>query len=313
MPPRRGTAVAIALLSAALAAAGCGLGAGEGVGSVELTVTREFGSVSMLERTVEASESDTVMRLLESNAEISTRYGGGFVQSIDGIEETQQGGDPYDWFFYVDGVESPIGAADVAIRGDERIWWDYRNWSTTSNVPAVVGSWPAPFAGGYEGRERQVALECEGGGEACRAVRARLEQAGADLVGGSPSGAIRVLVGPWARLRSDPDATPIERGPGVSGVFADFVAENGGYRLRGLGEDGEPARVFGATAGLVAATRRAGVPPVWLVTGQSPAGVRAAAGLLAAETLRDRYAVVTEGGKETPLPVLEATGEEASG
>ena len=171
MPPRRGTAVAIALLSAAFAAAGCGLGAGEDIGSVELTVTREFGSVPMLERTVEATESDTVMRLLESNAEISTRYGGGFVQSIDGVEETQRGGDPYDWFFYVDGVESPIGAADVAIRGGERIWWDYRDWSATSNVPAVVGSWPAPFAGGYEGRDRQVALECKGGGEACRTVR----------------------------------------------------------------------------------------------------------------------------------------------
>ncbi len=100
-------------------------------------------------------------------------------------------------------------------------------------MPAVVGSWPAPFAAGYEGRERQVALECEGGVESCQLVRARLEQAGADLVGGSPSGAIRVLVGPWARLRADPDAAPIERGPGVSGVFADFVAE--GRRLPAAG------------------------------------------------------------------------------
>lgn len=313
MPPRRGTAVAIALLSAALAAAGCGLGAGEGVGSVELTVTREFGSVPMLERTVEASESDTVMRLLESEAEISTRYGGGFVQSIDGVEETQRGGDPYDWFFYVDGVESPIGAADVAVRGGERIWWDYRNWSATSHAPAVVGSWPAPFADGYEGRERAVAVECAGGDPACRAVRARLEQAGADLVSGSPSGAIRVLVGPWAQLRSDPDAASIERGPGVSGVFADFVARDGGYRLLGLGEEGEPIREFGPDAGLVAATRRAGLPPVWVVTGGTPAGVRAAAGLLAPEALRNRYAVVTDGGKETALPLLEATGEEAPG
>ena len=32
------------------------------------------------------TESDTVMRVLERSARVSTRYGGGFVQSIDGVE-----------------------------------------------------------------------------------------------------------------------------------------------------------------------------------------------------------------------------------
>lgn len=159
----RGTAVATALLLAALAAAGCGLGPGASVGGVELTVTREFGSVPVLSDAVEANESDTVMRVLEGSAKITTRYGGGYVQSINGIEEGEHGGRPYDWFFYVDGVESPIGAADSALRGSERIWWDYRDWSATNHVPAVVGSWPAPFSDGYEGKRHPVVVECEGG------------------------------------------------------------------------------------------------------------------------------------------------------
>jgi hypothetical protein len=319
---RRGTAVATALLLAALAAAGCGLGAGAGVGSVQLTVTREFGSVPMLERSLDADESDTVMRLLEGSAEISTRYGGGYVRSIEGVEETERGGHPYDWFYYADGIEAPIGAAETSVRGGERIWWDYRNWLATNHVPAVVGSWPAPFAHGYEGRDRPTLLECEGGGGACEEVRAALEDAGADLPdsgeatgsGGatgsgadaaakSSAGAIRVLVGPWARIRSDPAVAQIEKGPQASGVFAEFVRRGGSYALRALDENGDPGPALGEGAGLVAATRRFEGPPVWVVTGVTRSGVSAAARLLDAAKLRDHYAVAIEGEVETALPV----------
>jgi uncharacterized protein DUF4430 len=303
----RGTAAAIALLGAALAAAGCGLGAGAGIGSVELRVTRDFGATPMLRGSVEATESDTVMRILEGRAEIATRYGGGFVQSIEGLEAARGGGHPHDWFFYVNGIESPVGAADYALHGGERIWWDYRDWSATLHVPAVVGSWPAPLVGGYEGDRHPVVVECKGGGGACGRTRRALEAAAVRIASGSPEAAIRVLVGPWARLRSDPTAAEVEAGPGESGVFAEFGRAAAGYRLTGLDPGGDPARRFGPGAGLVAATRRYGGPPVWLVTGAMPAGVRAAAGLLSAAKLRDDYAVATEDGKETPLPVTAAT------
>jgi hypothetical protein len=299
----RGTAVATALLCAALAAAGCGLGPGAGIGAVELTVTREFGAVPVLQRSVAADESDTVMRVLEGSAEISTRYGGGYVQSIEGVEEAERGGDPHDWFFYVDGVESPIGAADYALAGGERIWWDYRDWSATNHVPAVVGSWPAPFVDGYEGHEHPVVVECEGGDSACGRVRGALAGAGVDLVDGSPRSAIRVLVGPWARLRDDPAAALIEQGPAESGVYAEFERGGGGYRLIGLDQDGDPARAFTPDAGLVAATRRYEAPPVWFVTGATAAAVRVAAGLLNEAKLRDHYAVASVEGKEAPLPI----------
>jgi hypothetical protein len=306
----RGTAVATALLLAALAAAGCGLGPGEDVGAVELTVTREFGSAPVLSSSVEANESDTVMRVLEGEAQISTRYGGGFVKSIEGFEEDRRGGRPYDWFYFVDGVESPIGAADYDLAGGERIWWDYRDWTATNRVPAVVGSWPAPFSDGYEGHSHPVAVECEGGGDACAAVREALEGEGVELAKGTPDGAIRVLVGPWAQVRTDPAAALIEDGPEESGVYADFEqgeggqGVGGGFRLIGLGVDGEPARDLGPDAGLVAATRRYEAPPVWVVTGGTPAAVQAAAELLDASALRDHYALASENGKETPLPVL---------
>ncbi len=224
MTARRGTAVAIALLLlAVLAAAGCGLGPGNGVGDVELTVTRDYGTVPMLRRELgDLTESDTVMRALERNAEIETRYGGGFVQSIEGLEAQESVDRSLDWFFYVDGVEATVGAADYPLHGGESVWWDYRDWSAAMRVPAVVGSWPQPFLDGYDGRRRPVAVECLGGGAACATVRERLRGAGATVAPGSPDGAIRVLVGPWARVRRDPAAAQIEDGPQASGVFAGF-------------------------------------------------------------------------------------------
>ncbi len=299
----RGTAVAIALLLAALAAAGCGLGPGADVGSVELTVTRDFGTVPVLRRSLAAKESDTVMRLLEREAEIETRYGGGFVHSIDGVAEGERDGDPYDWFFYVDGTESPTGAAEVDAQGGERIWWDYRNWSATNHVPAVVGSWPAPFVDGVGGKRYPVMVECAGPFYPCAATKIALRREGVELASGSPKGAIRVLVGPWDQLRDDPAAHLIEEGPAESGVFAYFEPTGDGYELVALYEDGGMARRLGTGTGLVAATSRYGGPPVWLVTGGTAAAVRSAAGALDAEHLRDHYAVAIEDGKTTPLPV----------
>ncbi|HEX3737122.1 MAG TPA: DUF4430 domain-containing protein [Solirubrobacterales bacterium] len=301
---RRGTAVAIALLlAAALVAAGCGLGPGSDVGSVDLTVTREFGAVKVAESSGEANESDTVMRFLEGEEEIETRYGGGYVKSIDGVEESEGGGHPYDWFFYVNGVESPTGAAQVSLRGGEKIWWDLHDWAASEHVPAVVGSWPAPFTTGWEGHAPVVVVECAGGGAACATVRGALEDEGVKIAGGSPKGALRVLVGPWSKLLSDPVAALVDKGPAESGVYAKFEGAGEDWRLVGLDENAKEARTFGAEAGLVAATRHFEGAPVWLVTGGTGGAVRAAAEALDAADLRDHYAVASEAGTVTPLPL----------
>jgi uncharacterized protein DUF4430 len=300
----RSKAVAIALFGASLAAAGCGVGPGEGVGEVSLTVTRDYGAERIAPPVVdEIVESDTVMRVLDRNVEIATRYGGAFVQSIDGLEGNRRDGRPYDWFFYVNGLWSPVGAADYPLRGDEAIWWDYRDWSASERVSALVGSWPHPFVSGYEGERHPTAVECRGAGSACGAVRRRLRRVGATLVGAGTEGAIRVLVGPWVRLRSDPTAAELEAGPQTSGIYAEFVRRGSRFALRGLDEGGEPVRSFGPDAGLVAATRRFGAPPVWLVSGATARGALAATNLLDAAQLRDRFAVATGGGEAVPLPV----------
>lgn len=298
-------AAAIALLMGAVAAVGCGLGPGSDLRSVELTVTRDYGARTLLHRRVDdVTEADTVMRVLERNAKLATSYGGDFVDAIDGLESTTSAGHYFDWLFYVNGVEATVGAAAYDLHGGEAIWWDYRDWSAALHVPAVVGSWPQPFVGGYAGKLHPVAVECLDGGDACATVRQRLRDAGASPVAGSPSGAIRLLVGPWTSVRHDAAAAQIEDGVQKSGVFATFLPAGGDeYRLRGLDEGGQPSRDFGAAAGLVAATRDGEAPPTWVVTGTDAAGLDAAAGLLDAADLGHRYAVAIEGGRETPLPL----------
>src|SRR5512143_268663 len=104
VPAGMGAAAACAV---AVASGGFGAGPSSG-GTATLAVTRDYGSWTLVEATAEdPPSSETVIRFLDSEADITTRYGGGFVQSINGLAGT---GDS-DWFFYVNGLESPVGSA----------------------------------------------------------------------------------------------------------------------------------------------------------------------------------------------------------
>src|SRR5947199_9924349 len=129
-----------ALVAAVLAAgaAGCGLGPGAGTSNVSVTVTRNFGGRQVGRATEgRVPGSETVMRMLERSFRVRTRYGGGFVQSINGLS-----GDSArrDWFYYVNGIQAPAGAAATAVHRGDRIWWDLHDWTATETIPAVVGS-----------------------------------------------------------------------------------------------------------------------------------------------------------------------------
>src|SRR5919108_873401 len=122
-------AASLALL-AALTLAGCRLGPDTpGSGEATLTVTRAFGT----ERLLRAREdpipgSETVMRFLTRKANVETRYGGRFVNAVEGVRSSDAGGRRSDWFYYVNGIEADEGAADVEVFEGDRIWWDYHDW-----------------------------------------------------------------------------------------------------------------------------------------------------------------------------------------
>lgn len=304
----RWAAPALAMLASLASLTGCGLGAGPAPSAVELTVTHGFGAqVVRSWNAPRISGQETVMSLLMRNAGVSTRYGGGFVQSIDGLSGGSTRGEPLDWFYYVNGIEAPQGAASTYVHPGDHIWWDLHDWSQTDSVPAVVGSFPEPFQNGIAGKRLPVRVECASlPSTPCRTVAARFQRLGilAALAAVSPGEdpeTLRVLVGPWRALGGDTAAHQIELGPRASGVYARFSAN--GATLTLLSEQGAVARTLTAGAGLIAATRYGESAPVWVVTGTDAAGVTSAADAFDQSSLANRFALaLAPGGATLPVP-----------
>ncbi len=300
---------AVLVLLAALALLpGCGFGAGESTGQVRLTVTTDFGAEELGEGAREAAdESTTVMRVLQGNYEVSTRYGGGFVQDIDGVAGGREQGREVDWFYYVNGIESSVGAAERGVEAGDRVWWDHHAWDAAQRVPAVVGSFPEPFVSGTEGKKLPVKLVCLSAERSCEEVETRLQDSGSGSVSRSVleqspgEGILRVLVGTWADVRRDNVARRLEQGPQASGVFA-RPAEDG-RTIALLDDEGRDARTLEAGGGLVAATSVEAQPPTWVVTGTDEVGVAAAAAALTEARLRERFAIAIDAGRDVPLPI----------
>ena len=297
-------------IAAAVALAGCGLGAGKGTSDVALRVTRDFGTVSI----GSASEphvpgSQTVMRLLERSFHVTTRFGGGFVESINGHAGTSS---RRDWFYYVNGLQASLGAAGTGVHKGDRIWWDLHDWSATNSIAAVVGSFPEPFVHGTGGKRLPTTLACATDAQAaCKRVAAEFHSLGIAaptvLIGtGSGPDSLAVVVGTWRDLHGELAATLIEHGPQASGVYARFRGAAGGS-LQLLNPAGTAVRTLGAGAGLVAATGQSDTGTVWLVTGTDPAGVSAAAAALTPARLRDHFALAVSGGNDLPVPMDPGT------
>ena len=305
--PSAAAAALATAIAVAVALAGCGLGAGRTPTAVQLTVTRDFGArVLQHGGSLKIRGQETAMSLLVRNYTVGTRFGGGFVQSVDGLSGGRAAGQPVDWFYYDNGVQASRGAAETDVRPGDRIWWDFHDWSQTDDVPAVVGSYPQPFLSGITGKRLPVRIECDDvAGAACRTVASRLRALGvpaaiADLgVTGGPL-TLRVLVGPWARIGGVAGARGIEAGPRQSGVYARFSRD--GRTLTPLDQNGRALAPLPPGSGLIAATRHAENAPVWLVTGTDAAGVELASRRLQETVLRDRFAVALRPGAVVALP-----------
>jgi Domain of unknown function (DUF4430) len=299
----RPVAVAGTLL-ATLALTGCGVGAAPT--AVQLVVTRDFGSHGLRSSgPLKAGANETVMSLLRANDAVNIVSGGHIVDGIDGISSGQQAGQSLDWFYYVNGVETPRGAAATAVNPGDHVWWDLHDWSQAEKVPAVVGSFPEPFLNGIEGKRLPVRIECAAAsGYACRTVIARLRALGVPAAvaaigsGGAPE-TLRVMVAPWGHLEAAL-AQSLQVGPRANGVYARFSAN--GRKLALLDQDGLTTQTLATGAGLIAATAQVKEAPVWVITGTDGAGMELAARSFDQATLKDRFAVAITPSSAIALP-----------
>jgi Domain of unknown function (DUF4430) len=297
---------AIAAIATAVAIAGCGFGPGLGPGTVSLRVTRDFGSTSLEtvgEGKVPGQQTD--MQLLQHHFTVQTRYGGGFVQSIDGHSGTSH---HYDWFFYVNGVQAKKGAAALNVKTGDHIWFDLHDWQATNSIPAVVGSFPEPFLHGINGQRYPTTLECGAHvKESCNVVSSEFSRfkipASPQVIGtGSGPDTLSINVGLWSTLAPEVAGALIDKGPGASGVYAHFSAD--GSKLLLENPAGKVVKTLGPGAGLIAATGDPTDVPTWLVGGTDEAGVMAAAHALTPAALAGHFALAVQGGKTYPLPLV---------
>jgi hypothetical protein len=170
---------AIGFVLAVAVTAGCGSSAApppSGPRAATVTVTREFGQ-HVLTR-ARAAPGQSALNALRRSAQVSTAYGGRFVQAINGLAGDQSQG--MAWLYFVNGIQASTGSADYTLHPGDREWWDYRYWNDLIQVPVAIGAWPEPFVHGFGGRRPAVHV----GGLACAAqLAAALRTAGARVVG----------------------------------------------------------------------------------------------------------------------------------
>jgi hypothetical protein len=181
----------LAVLLLALVLAGCGGGV-RGHGTATLWITHDRGAHVVLAAAVPAGLN--AIQVVERKLKVTTRYGGRYVQSIDGTQGSL--GAQRDWFFYVNGVEGGRSAGEVKLHPGDVLWWDYRHWTgATMHVPVVPGAYPQPFlaAGptsvvGDPRLARPIAQQVHGVVNAKRALRSFI------VIGGKlPPNSVRIV------------------------------------------------------------------------------------------------------------------------
>jgi hypothetical protein len=204
-----------ALLLLALAVAGCG-GAREH-GTATLWVTRDFGANVIYAGKVGAG-SDGI-RTVEQKLKVTTRYGGRYLQSADGIAGSL--GAQRDWFYFVNGVEGGRSAAEVKLRPGDVLWWDYRHWNgATMHVPVVLGAYPEPFLHGFDWVKPGASVVA-----ADRSLATRIAKQVGGVVGHRATATNLILIGgklapDTARIRTFRKGVLLELGTGIARKLA---------------------------------------------------------------------------------------------
>lgn len=293
---------ALALLTATLGAAGCGQ---TGDAGVSLLVTQSFGSRPIADLPQPKTTGVTTpLGLLEANVRVTAP--GGTVRSVQGSTAGIRDGRTRRWALYVNGVRSDRAGMTAALHPGDAVWWDLHDVRATARVPAVVGSFPAPFADGIDGKRLPVRIECSPPEvPGCQTVQdamtaAKVFAAQGGLQQSLTKETLRIIVGPWRRIRADSTVKLLAGGPRASGIYVRPAADARSIAV--LDGQGRTTRSLGPGDGLVAATRLDDAQPVWIVTGVDDAGVKAATQALDAGNLKDHFALAVVDGRAVAVP-----------
>jgi hypothetical protein len=301
---RRVPALAAAALVALSAVAGAGCerrsesaGPAQGEPAATIVATADHGAEVLLDERVVPGRN--VMDALRSVTPVETAYGGGFVKSMLGRSSSPS--PPRDWFFYVNGFESAVGARSSGLADGDVAWWDHRGWQGMQSVRAVVGSWPEPFlngAGGTGGRP-EVSADAP--------LAGALRAAGARVAGGDR--AFRARVGTEASLSARDAAWRAIGGDPGGKALPGGIADGRVVLMPAAGGDPAPVAGARAVALLVPAGTRPADGALLAVAGLDARAAQQAAASIARDPgmLSLRYALAFD-GSGTPIRAAGRSG-----
>jgi Domain of unknown function (DUF4430) len=205
---------AVSAIVALLLLVGCGGSAGGEEGTARLWVTRDRGAELLVDTEVAAGQ--TLMRALAAEADVETRYGGRFIQSVDGLAGSLEA--QRDWFWFVNGYEGDRSAASYRLRDGDVAWLDYRKWEREGEARVVVGAFPEPFLHGWDGETRPAVVRYEGGRQQARRLGSTIGASSVEPLGTPVPEGANVL-----ELRPGPDAARAELRGETAGDPVRFV------------------------------------------------------------------------------------------
>ncbi|WP_125153177.1 DUF4430 domain-containing protein [Clostridium rectalis] len=246
---------------------------------VDLVVSKDFGHNKMFSKNVGLVKDEVGMEVLFRNLNIQTAYGGGFVNSINGLESKYtffSGADrkKEDWFYWVNGILAPVGVAEYRPSDGDVIWWDYHEWNTTMFIPAIIGSYPEPFKHGFWGKNPgTVVMYTDEFKNDAKILKHSLIKNGVksvDVVKYNPDNIEKpekyhILLGKWEDLsQNSKRLKDMNWKNKLEGVYVQF--KDG--KLNALDNAGKIIKSYNNAGAIYATSAGMGsTVPVWLVTG----------------------------------------------
>ena len=284
--------------------------------TVTVVVTRDFGKKLILEKDFKLETAASAMEALQAATEVETKYGGGFVSSISGIGSEYGGEDnkKKDWFFYINGIASKMGAGDYILRSGDIEHWDFRNWSYQQFVPAIIGDYPQPFLSGCKtGIVPTVIVYEELFVREAESLSGNLGETGVSLISAIRDNQLSEDVKQESHLIiiAKPENSLISELNNVYKKLGYYAYLEPGKILT-LDAAGNVHNEYGLGSGLIQATQNpwnpngvgAGESVVWMITGTDMQGVKNAAKALVnnQEELRFAFAAVVSEGEIIKIP-----------
>jgi hypothetical protein len=278
---------------------------------VTLWVTRDFGRQVLHDETVPFKQGAAVMDLLKQIATVETAYGGGFVNSIDGLASGFTGKNwkersKQDWFYTVNGTPAEVGSLDYLPRAGDIIWWDYHSWQSGGSGAYAAGVWPANVKAWAEqnGKLRISASDAM----IEQTLRRQLLSDAAGVTGEvwqnnpaeyKPDDTFTVLAATWDEVKQNPFLQGLNDHAAQAGLAFHWT-DSGLEVADEAGKAGQPL----ASAGIIAAVDGGRGAPVMLILATDPEALARTVDVFKTpEQWQHTYAVLVTQREIGPLPL----------